>query len=554
MFCPLLLASDPDSNFLRDSLLWIERHEAEWGDLVFNEVMADPNPEVSLSMGEYVELFNRSGYSLNIEGWRMEVGRRKYILEAVLEPGDYLLINPVSLPNEGSLMTIYNKEGVLIHAASYSLPYESLSWKEEGGWSLESPDPDQVCNISMLWEYSVDKSGGTPGRVNSVDGNRSDEQIPVFLYHDYSGPGDITLHFSEPIVLPEPLGGEAIIRPGNFSAQQITKVPPLSDKLVCHFEIDPSLISRYTFSMPVLSDCSGNLSSELSFQGGRVQSPGYGTVLINEIMYDPVAGAAEFIELYNPGQYFIDLRDLGLGISGEGEEPDVITALSDHSRIMEPGAYLVICGCTRCLMDSYGLEISGSWVELESFKSLPNSEGRIWLTDRAGNGIDVVSYGDHMHLELIDDTKGISLERIDPGRPGSDSDNWHSAASIAGYATPGRLNSQSAFEPGSGDGFHIEPGVFSPDNDGYNDLLLISPGLDETGCIIRLWITRPDGTPVRTLANNHVAGVSVTYSWDGREDKGLMASEGFYVVHLRVYHPSSGARWNRKAAIGLIYR
>ncbi|MFO7668082.1 MAG: hypothetical protein R6W31_00340, partial [Bacteroidales bacterium] len=146
------------------------------------------------------------------------------------------------------------------------------------------------------------------------------------------------------------------------------------------------------------------------------------------------------------------------------------------------------------------------------------------------------------------------LERMDPKRNGDDPGNWHSAASIEGYATPGRLNSQTIPESDQGSELGLEPRVFSPDNDGYNDLLVISPGIEAAGSVTRLWITQPDGTPVRMLANNSISGTSSQYIWDGRKDNGQMAAEGFYVVHFRGYNPLSGLRWNRKSAVGVVYR
>ncbi len=57
---------DRDGNYMSDTLLQIMRNEAEWGDVVLNEVMADPDPPVVISLGEYVELFNRSEYPHNL--------------------------------------------------------------------------------------------------------------------------------------------------------------------------------------------------------------------------------------------------------------------------------------------------------------------------------------------------------------------------------------------------------------------------------------------------------------------------------------------------------
>jgi len=547
-----------DGYAMADTLLQLMRNEAVWGDLVINEVMADPDPALSLSLGEYVELYNRSEYQLKLEGWVLSLGSRKYELNgweevAPIKPGEYRVIYPGLLSNQGSTLALFSKEGTLVHAASYRIPYNAARWKVEGGWSLESPDPDRVCNLSKLWEYSMDRKGGTPGEENSVRSERPDRQEPCFLYFGYEPEGLLALHFSEVVHLAADLANEVVLNPGNYHASELMVSQPIGDRLSCRFLLDPSILTRYSFRMPAVSDCSGNYSQELHFTGGRPMAPVKGSVLINEIMFKPREGAAEYIELYNPGQHFVDIRDLGLDVTGVEEGQDELRPLSDHSRIMGPGEYLVLTGQVDHLMDSYGLDISGRWLELENFESLPDGGGRIWLCDRTSNGIDVVSYHDDMHMDLIADTRGIALERINSEGLGEDPHNWHSAASIENYATPGRLNSQSLTGSDSDNRLMLDPRVISPNNDGFNDFLIISPGIEDPGWVIRLWITRPDGMPVRMLANNHVAGTSSQYTWDGREDSGKMAVGGFYVVHLRAYNPSSGSSWNHKRAVGLVY-
>ena len=137
----------------------------------------------------------------------------------------------------------------------------------------------------------------------------------------------------------------------------------------------------------------------------------------------------------------------------------------------------MLTDCVPHLRDAYGLVESGQWVEVEGLPGLKNSSGVIYLTDRAGQVVDRAVYSDAMHLELLDDPMGISLERVSVERSGIDPDNWHSAASISGYATPGSKNSQSADLLESGKLLRVDPEVFSPDNDGYQDLLQIEqPG------------------------------------------------------------------------------
>ncbi len=157
-------------------------------------------------------------------------------------------------------------------------------------------------------------------------------------------------------------------------------------------------------------------------------------------------------------------------------------------------------------------------------------------------------------MELLDDPRGISLERVGLSRSGSDPDNWHSAASLEGYATPGRKNSQSMEEGDTDRLVEVEPEVFSPDNDGFNDLLKITIATGGNDWVIGLLITDLHGNRIRVLANNHLAAPTLSYTWDGEGEDGSMQPMGFYVIHARAYHPATGERWIRRKAVGLVYR
>jgi hypothetical protein len=91
-------------------------------------------------------------------------------------------------------------------------------------------------------------------------------------------------------------------------------------------------------------------------------------------------------------------------------------------------------------------------------------------------------------------------------------------------------------------------------NDGFQDLLKISISPGTQGWVIRMWITDLNGNMIRNLANNHLSGPSVSYTWDGVQESGRITSGGIYVLHVLVHHPVTGERWSRKKAFGLIYR
>jgi hypothetical protein len=353
--------------------------------------------------------------------------------------------------------------------------------------------------------------------------------------------------------------GSILLLPLNISPDSVVPEMPIADAITLCFAQETPLIGDFQIKLDSIVDCSGNVMGARKINLGSVSSPGYGSVLINEIMYDPQEGSIEFIELYNPGKEFFDIRDLSVDVVAQGESLREPVPLSRESRLLLPGEFLVISRNNQLLMNAYALEISGLWLQLEQLVPLSNSGGTVYLTDRGGNTVDMAEYSDRIHTEMLDHTKGVSLERISSDRPGSEPANWHSAASIEGYSTPGRQNSQSADYPGSSgpgsvDLLRVEPAVFSPDNDGYQDLLSIHVVTGREGEVISLWITDLSGHLVRNLASNHLTGPSNRYSWDGEREEGELCHEGFYVIHLMTYHEESGHSRQRKVAAGLIYR
>ncbi len=556
---------DRDHNCMADTLVDFMRNEAVWGDVVFNEVMADPDPEILLPPEEYLELYNRSDYRLDLSHWRLFVNHRNYDLikraeldpdfsSPMLEPFSYKVIKGISLPNEGATLALYNKQGILVHGTSYRVPWDGMDWKKEGGWSLESSDPNQWCLLSERWAYSTDPSGGTPGGINSAFSMREDVEVPTLLFYGYDSPESLVITYSEPVILSTLNPEDFLLRPGSLIPTEVKTREPLSTQLLLRYPTNFQERSQFYIDIPSLSDCQGNLSDPARLTGAWVSPPLQGDLFINEIMFNPLEGNPEFVELYNPGPDYFDLSHLSLHAVESGASPHQPMALSEGSRIFLPGAYLVVSSSVPHLMDAYGLERSGRWLEVEDLPVLNNTGGTLYLSDRSGRVVDQVNYSEEQHMDLLSDSKGVSLERVSIQRPGSESANWHSAASIVGYATPGEENSQVVNHPLQEKMLSVEPEVFSPDNDGYQDLLNIRVTTPSLGWVIRLWISDLTGRLTRSLANNHIAGPSVTYGWDGETDQGIMAMEGIYLVHLVVYHPVSGERLIKKAAIGVIYR
>jgi hypothetical protein len=138
----------------------------------------------------------------------------------------------------------------------------------------------------------------------------------------------------------------------------------------------------------------------------------------------------------------------------------------------------------------------------------------------------------------LHNVEGVSLERIHPDRSSADRTAWHSASSTSGFATPALRNSQ--FTPGNSriHNIEVEPAIFSPDNDGIDDVTNISYHFQTPGYMATILIFDAGGRVVRTLVSNELLGSAGSFSWDGLTDDRQKANLGIYIVYFEVFDQS----------------
>ena len=194
---------------------------------------------------------------------------------------------------------------------------------------------------------------------------------------------------------------------------------------------------------------------------------------INEILFNPKPNAYDYVEFYNKSNKIFDASKIYIANRNSSDVISSIKPLSTITLVYISGR--LYCGNTRCrnLQLNY-LVKNPDWVlTLSSLPSFPDDKGDVILLELQGNVIDEVEYQDDWHFKLIDNDEGVSLERVDPDGPSQDADNWHTAASTAGYGTPTYKNSQFKNPQGIAATIEVAPKVFSPDNDGFNDIATI---------------------------------------------------------------------------------
>lgn len=267
--------------------------------------------------------------------------------------------------------------------------------------------------------------------------------------------------------------------------------------------------------------------------------PAPGEACLSEILFYPYAGGCDFVELYNASSKTLNLTGLSLS-NGK-------TTLALPSGSWPPYSYLVVCKSREAVASHYHCGEDALWIEA-SLPSLPTDSGSIILYNVDGQILDQKHYQTSEHHSLLEDVRGVSLERINYTE-----NRWTSAAASAGYATPGLPNSQAAIAIIKPDqqGFWLENETFTPDGDGYRDLLCLRYALSQpTVCTV--WIYNAQGSPVLQICSNALLSAEGVLQWDGADKHGRMSVTGVYAACIEAF-PSSGKKWRQKIPFVLYY-
>jgi hypothetical protein len=262
--------------------------------------------------------------------------------------------------------------------------------------------------------------------------------------------------------------------------------------------------------------------------------PSTGDIVISEVLTDPYTGGNDFVEIYNKSDKFLKLDSLIISNSQRNENRVIRT-----NEILYPGEYLAISQNVDFLKNTY-VPPSTAKLLAATIPALNVSDANISIKSVI-NGvtvtIDSFDYRENMHFALIDDTKGVSLERINIFGPTNDANNWHSASAQVKYATPGYKNSNLTTIIDYAD-YSIKPDkkVFSPNGDGFEDFVLLNYLLEKPGYLATIKIFDADGFPVYDLANNFLLGTEGSIKWDGINTEGNIVKIGMYIVYCRLFH------------------
>jgi hypothetical protein len=523
-------------------------------DLLITEIMADPTPGQGLPEGEYFELYNAGDSALQIQGIRLN--DKEFTTPRILLPGEYLLciddglqadflvypdayliegLGSSFFTNGGRELNLFNPEGERIDRVAYTEAWYGDSERSDGGYSLERINLEEPCRAMANWRASQAENGGTPGAQNSVFSTDPDLVPPVAQTIFVQNATELRLVFNEPLDTLSALMADLSTDPALGIESINNRAPGYTDLLIGLIEpMDTGLI--YTLTISGLSDCSGNILQEPEqIQFAIPENAQPGDILINEVLFNPNTGGADFVEIYNNSDKNIGLQSWLL----QDEDFDTET-ITENALVIFPGAYKVLTSNPANIAQEYPFGQPETYVNLEATPSFNNDAGTVIIADSTETIIDRFDYLEDYHFSLLNSFKGVSLERLSFTRPTNDGGNWTSAAEKVGFATPGYQNSQYNPEGTARSDFELDEDVFSPDNDGFQDVLKINYKLAQSGNVASVRIFDRRGRLVRQLENNTLLGTEGTLSWDGLTDQGDKARIGAYLVFINLYRLDGG--------------
>lgn len=535
----------------------LEVRSQERLDIVITEIFADPSPVVGLPNFEWIEIKNRSASPANLQGWRLADASSQSgpFPTFILSPDSSLIVcgssafpslsvfgaavsvtSFPSLDNEGDLLAIRSSAGKNIHALRYNPGWHKNELKAQGGWSLEMIDTDKPCLGEENWKASIDPAGGTPGKKNSINAQVSDLSPPILLWSYAFDNSTLRVVFNEPLDSAEAANLLHYEFTGNSSLVSVLVLPPLFSEVELKLSnpIDSNML--HTLKVHGIKDCEGNLISNGETLTGLASFPEPGDWIINEILFDPPSNGYDYVEFFNRSGRILNLAELFIANRNSSGAIASITALSPLPRPVFPGEYVVVTENTDRLQLLYLVKEPAGVLELGSLPSYPDDEGSVIALDSRGIITDEVHYEKEWHFRLINQPRGVSLEKLDPAMKSQDPMNWHSASSTAGYGTPGYVNSQFSQSSIPENSLSLQPNVFSPDNDGRDDVLKILYELPEPGYMVSIQAFDLSGRVVRIIANNQLAGIKGAWTWDGLDNKGMKLPLGLYVICAELFN------------------
>jgi hypothetical protein len=526
------------------------------GDVIITEIMADPSPVVGLPEVEFIEIYNRSTKYFDLSNWMIGDASSSATLSSyVLSPGGYAVIcgtgneslfsisNIITtgLPaynNDADAVVLKDNLGNVLDSLYFGLSWYQDAIKDDGGYSLERKHLNAPCSDQNNWSVSNDALGGTPGLQNSIWTDVDDATSPVIASYFVFNSNEIVVYFDQN--LDTTIAAAVSLNPSvsaldwNYNSLNSLQIFPTT--------LGVNIL--YDLTISLASDCWGNQMVAEVIKLGLPDSILPEDLILNEVMFNPLTNGSDYVEIYNRSQKILDLDDVFIA-DWDGDSIGNYKNVVSTQRLIMPGEYVLLTEDTTDIQNDFSIYGVGTFIDMD-LPTYNDDSGTVYLLGLTFEIIDFFHYDEDMHYSLITDENGKSLERITFEGGMNNPDNWHTAAENVEWGTPGYENSQLIYPDVSGT-ITVTPEIFSPDNDGYNDLLTINMQFENADNVVNIEIYDSRGRRIKEIKDNYFVGNSAFITWDGSTDENTKASIGTYVILISVLE-ADGTRSEYKIA------
>ena len=370
-----------------------------------------------------------------------------------------------------------------------------------------------------------------------------DEIGPLLTNLSVTGDKTILLSFNEKI---DATTAESL---DNYIVDQGLGSPSgaISDGVKVFLTFDNTFLSGTPYQLDILNveDENGNAIIPIAEPFIVTVFPNIGDLAISEILSDPYSGGTDFVEIYNKSDNFINLNGLIISNINKEEEKKI-----DQDIELLPDEYICFTEDKEFLISTYPTHDVDQIIEVD-LPSFNNDSGNVSLSHSSASTdyIDQFDYDEGLHFELLDDTEGVSLERISFTADTQSEDNWHSASTTAGLATPGIANSNSLPTEVTDGEFELVEKVFSPNSDGDNDFLIINYKLDKPGYVANVKVFDDEGFEIDQIVSNGLLATEGLITWNGTTSEGSISQIGLYIIIAELFNPDGEIKNFKKVCV-----
>ncbi len=410
------------------------------GDLIINEIFADPTPSFGLPDAEFIEIYNTTPRNLDLSDITLsDPSKQGLVSPVLLGPYAYAIlcdtafftdfssygtvIPVVNFPslNNGGDDIVLARDSNLIDQVNYSNEWH-IPTSSSGGVSLERIDPYHPCSRQGNWSSSVSPQGGTPGQPNSIlDTNTAlpRPRVEVAVALDDS---TLLVRFNEA------LNTDSVeLTYALFEMAGIDLTLEYLNEYEIRLSATPSFIpgEPYELSVAGLISCAGVHMTDTTLITGLPVSPGRFDLVFTEVFPHPLSQGPgfrnEYVEIHNRTDKLIRTKGIQLA-----DQTDV-TELPEAYLV--PGEYAVIAEAEEVFHSSVRV------LPVTGLHNLNNVSDHLRLLDLE-TVIDEVSYEDHWYRDPVKEKGGWALERIDLNALCLSDSNWSASVSDE-QGTPG---------------------------------------------------------------------------------------------------------------------